>query len=257
MSDKFIGTWRRVINGKSSFGRVTLQVEESQTSGVRFACDGEGYISQGYLEEAPPAGYDDWKVGAAVGALFALHGLNHKASLVITKVEGLTSDTNPSFLAAAAAEAVWKALGGPVDNADRSVVEKAAFHSQTRPFNEIPLLQRSYKIWAEPKYGEYTLAYGLVEKVGTKQKWATTPTCSHIEFGEPVVVGPGVSRDKVYKGVPCHNKVVYRIRLYGGQIAEDGFDCLTCSQHRDTVIQEYRKRIVELTMLEDLYDKNE
>ena len=49
--------------------------------------------------QAEPAGYDDWKQGAVLGAKFALAAV--KASSSVVEITGLTTDTNPSIVAAA------------------------------------------------------------------------------------------------------------------------------------------------------------
>jgi len=92
---------------------VKLEVE-SEWNGLDIItdCRGKGFTSQGYIEEVPANGYDGWKQGAVNGVKFALEAINKQnAKAVITHIEGLTTDTNPTIVSAAAARALWNAFG--------------------------------------------------------------------------------------------------------------------------------------------------
>jgi hypothetical protein len=116
-----------------AFARVELVVHEisNDTPVVSFNCTGVGFTSQGYVEEVPATGYDDWKEGAAAGAMFAfrLSGLPAR-SVTVTKIEGLTSDTSPASVGAASALAVFSALDMPAPTSFNSLVEEIIFGPQ-------------------------------------------------------------------------------------------------------------------------------
>lgn len=79
---------------------------------VTISCDGAGFVRQGAIEVVPAHGYDHWKAGARAGVEFALRtaGLT-QAGVRVVRIEGLSTDTNPTLVAAAAARAVWLAAG--------------------------------------------------------------------------------------------------------------------------------------------------
>jgi hypothetical protein len=103
---------KRLTGGIPLFAQVSLTVEPTADfTRVEFACAGAGFSSQGYLESVPPLGYEPWKDGALAGVRFALAvaGVS-AAAVVITEIVGVTSDTNPTVVAVAAAHALWNAL---------------------------------------------------------------------------------------------------------------------------------------------------
>ena len=114
----------------AAFAQVELVVHDASDDrpSVSFNCTGVGFTAQGYVEEVPPRGYDDWKQGAAAGANFAfrLSGVAGE-SVTVTKIEGLTSDTSPACVGAASALAVFNALGLPVPTSFNSLVEEIVF----------------------------------------------------------------------------------------------------------------------------------
>lgn len=113
----------RMRNRLPHFAIVSLAVDpEASELTIELACTGSGFTSQGYTEEVPSEGYDDWKAGAKAGVSFALDIAEKKKCRVqITKIEGLSTDTNPTIVGVAAAFATWQALDF---NAPKEVVEK-------------------------------------------------------------------------------------------------------------------------------------
>ncbi len=95
--------------GRGYAGRVTIVLERTPARPyVEVACNGGGWSGQGVSAE----GYDAWKAGACAGVLFALRcaGL-HGHGVRIIRIVGMTTDINPTIVAAAAARAVWLAAG--------------------------------------------------------------------------------------------------------------------------------------------------
>ena len=65
--------FHRYTNGLPYFAHVVLEVEyASDSPSIVFSCSGRGFRSQGYVEEVPATGYDDWKNGARAGISYAL-----------------------------------------------------------------------------------------------------------------------------------------------------------------------------------------
>lgn len=130
----------RYKSGLPYAAHVVLEVERpASTPGVDFSCSGQGFRSQGHIEEVPATGYDHWKDGAKVGISFALSAAGTTDCRVkVTKIEGLSTDTNPTIVAYAAALAVWKALGFEPPKELVEKLEALVFTSWKRPYDEIP-----------------------------------------------------------------------------------------------------------------------
>lgn len=108
----------RVRNGGMIFfAEVDLEVRDRsaeselfQLNSVVFRLNGRGFASQGYLEDAPTEGYEDWKAGAKAGVLFALQEMNARgAEVAVYRITGRYAiDTNAWIVAEAAAKAIWR-----------------------------------------------------------------------------------------------------------------------------------------------------
>ena len=104
-------------------------------------CAGEGWIARGYIEGVPAEGYDDWKGGAVAGSKYALRQANRTdCSVTVTRITGLTTDTNPSIVAAAAAFAVWDAIGYKPSASQLEFIQEAALTSWDKPHDLIPVI---------------------------------------------------------------------------------------------------------------------
>jgi hypothetical protein len=134
------GVFARYKNGRPFAARVTLSIESpSSQPGILFRCSGEGWISQGYLEEVPAVGYDDWKAGAKAGIEYALAVAHPAAARVeVTRIVGMLTDTNPSVVGAAAALATWKALAFEPPSEVIQALEAVVFGSWERPHDAVP-----------------------------------------------------------------------------------------------------------------------
>ena len=116
--------WKRT----GFFARVELEVADIEGADVTFDCQGRGFYSQGYIEEATPEGYADWKDGAAAGVAFAFRLLKAKSrSVTIIKIEGLGTDTSPAAVGAAAVLAVLDALKIPAPDGLPSQLDQIVF----------------------------------------------------------------------------------------------------------------------------------
>jgi hypothetical protein len=123
--------------GKPYLGIVTLTVSPGPTS-VVVDCHGDGYTGQGSIEQVPATGYEHWKAGARAGVLFALLAAKTEREVVVTAVSGLTTDSNPTTIAIAAARAVWSAITfSPSANLEASL-QKMAFASWSQPADAVP-----------------------------------------------------------------------------------------------------------------------
>jgi hypothetical protein len=126
--------------GKPFFAAVEVTLVVG-ASGVRTACSGDGFTSQGHVEVVPSEGYEHWKCGGIAGAEFALRCAGATAAVTITRIAGLHTDTNPTTVAVGAARAVWSALKITPPEADEQALLILAFDSWNQPADAIPDLE--------------------------------------------------------------------------------------------------------------------
>ena len=120
----------RIKNKLPFFAEVEIEAESSEKFEVRLNCSGVGFTSQGYLEEVPKAGYDDWKTGAKRGIEFAARQAAGSNCLVtVSAIRGLGTDTNPVIVAAASAFAFWDAVDFQPDKNLKGKIEAKVFSS--------------------------------------------------------------------------------------------------------------------------------
>lgn len=135
-----VAKFARQKNGLPYLAEVALGVSpDAQLWHIEFRCMGGGFTSQGAIEEASAVGYTAWKAGAAAGARFACTtaGLP-RAHVIVSRVSGLSTDTNPSIVAAAAALAVWNAVGFTAAPSVVARMEAHVFSSWRHPHDYIP-----------------------------------------------------------------------------------------------------------------------
>lgn len=133
------GRFAKQLNGIGCFGLVEVEIElNSSITFILMDTHGEGFHSQGYVEEVPERGYETWKQGAVLGVAYALRVMEAPSCAVtITKIEGLTSDTNPTIVAAAAMDAVWKAFGFTPEPGITEIIEQSILASRSLPFQAV------------------------------------------------------------------------------------------------------------------------
>ena len=135
------GKFARYKRGASHLAYVILEIDSGvAATTIDFECFGEGFVGQGYVEEVPAVGYDDWKAGAKVGIEFALKTARLTTSRVVVKqISGLTADTNPTSVGAAASIATWNAIGYTPEPEVMERIEGIVFASWSRGFDAIPV----------------------------------------------------------------------------------------------------------------------
>ncbi len=133
------GRFLRVSDQLPHCAIVELDVD-TNAGGTHIAdhCTGDGWVAQGYLENASAKGYDDWKAGARVGVEFALQVANVTANVVIRRITGMLTDTNPSIVAAAAANAIWDAVEFSPSSEAIACMESVVFQSWPRDHDYVP-----------------------------------------------------------------------------------------------------------------------
>jgi len=134
------GRFIRQSHSKGYGAVVTLTIDSAANeTHISLDCHGQGFRSQGSIEDVPEQGYDDWKQGAVVGVDYALRAAGlEPCGVVITKIEGLTTDTNPTIVAVAAMDAIWKGMRVTPQADVDAYVKAVAMDSWTQPYDAIP-----------------------------------------------------------------------------------------------------------------------
>lgn len=133
------GRFRRIKNQLPHCAIVELDVDtDANNTSIADRCAGDGWVAQGYLEDASAGRYEDWKAGARVGVEFALQVSNVTANVVVRRITGMITDTNPSVVAAAAANAIWNAVGFSPPADVIALMESVVFQSWPRGHEYVP-----------------------------------------------------------------------------------------------------------------------
>jgi hypothetical protein len=111
---------------------------EPDSSGLNISTDCKGWgwgESQGEMDDASADGFEEWKVAACVGVGYALRAAGvSSCDVVVTRILGRSVvDTNPTIVAAAAANATWNALGATPTAESTAFVEQQVFASWSSP----------------------------------------------------------------------------------------------------------------------------
>ena len=132
------GKFLRQVKGVPYAAKVSVKVDPyTEQHYITVECSGRGFYRQGSIEEVPSHGYEDWKSGAVIGAEFALKTCNNPGyGVIITKIEGMTTDTNQTIVAVAAAYSVWDALSFKIDDKLKTRLEEIVFNSWNLPPGE-------------------------------------------------------------------------------------------------------------------------
>jgi hypothetical protein len=144
MTTKIEGRFCRIKNRLPYGARVTIQIAmETTKPEILVQCSGTPLhltgFSQGDIEDVPAVGYEDWKQGAVVGVRYALQVVGHSdCHVTITRILGMTTETNPTVVGAAAVDAVWKALDYSPSLMEVHQVEQRVFASSQLAYDALP-----------------------------------------------------------------------------------------------------------------------
>jgi len=134
------GTFLRISEGMSYAARVRVQVQFDRNGPLFLTdCAGQPTSSQGDIEEATGTGYKDWKQGAEAGVRHALRVAKKEQYCVrVTHIVGITTDTNPTIVGAAAIQAVWQAIDYTPLPAEVARLESIVFGSWQKANDFVP-----------------------------------------------------------------------------------------------------------------------
>ncbi len=131
------GKFLRQRNSGGYVARVKMAIEESTTvTEVRVA-----WMSVDLNEASPSlANYEDWKQGAMIGINYALRKMNLVKQYAISVIEiiGQDVDTNPTIVAAAAIDGVWKGMNYTPTQTEWESIEEVVYKSWQKPHFHLP-----------------------------------------------------------------------------------------------------------------------
>ena len=132
--------WTKIKNGIGSVAIVTLDVEPN-SFGINQILEhysGEGFTSQGYIEDVPENGYDSWKIAAKHGLEYAFSFINTHWRVHIIKIEGrIATDTNPTIVGYTVLRAFFDKINFQLTDKQIEVLEDFVLSSWTKPYKEL------------------------------------------------------------------------------------------------------------------------
>lgn len=139
-NNKTFFKWTKIKNGIGSFAIATLDVEPNsfKTNHILEHYSGQGFTSQGNIEEVPENGYDSWKMGARHGLEYAFSLINTCWTVRINKIEGrIATDTNPTIVGYTVLRAFFDKINFQLTERQIEELEEFVLSSWTKPYKEL------------------------------------------------------------------------------------------------------------------------
>lgn len=132
--------FNKIKNGISYFAEVHLMVDlEACNKIIKIQCAGQGFSTQGSIEEVPKIGYAAWKQGAILGIKYACQKANLlNYNITIMKIRGLSTDTNPTIVGMASILAIWQTVNFIPTTDTINTLEEQVFASWDKEFSVLP-----------------------------------------------------------------------------------------------------------------------
>jgi len=132
--------WTRFKNGIGCVALVNLAVEQNPYSQNQILeqYSGQGFTSQGNIEEVPEDGYDSWKIAARQGLEYAFSLIDSYWTVQINKIEGRTAtDTNPTTVGYTVLRAFFDKINFHLTDNQIEPLEEFVLSSWTKPYKEL------------------------------------------------------------------------------------------------------------------------
>jgi hypothetical protein len=127
--------WAKVKNGIGYLGIIYLDLKPNDIENeIVEDYSGRGYTSQGNTEEVGGDGYNSWKEGVRNGLKYAFSKVDSKWTVTIQKLEGLTTDTNPTIAGYVAMRAFWDKCDFNINSTEINQLENFVFSSWCKPY---------------------------------------------------------------------------------------------------------------------------
>lgn len=132
--------WTKFKNGIGSVALVTLTVEQNNfgQNQILEHYSGQGFTSQGDIEEVPENGYDSWKIAARHGLEYAFSFIDTYWTVHINKIEGrIFTDTNPTIVGYTVLRAFFDKINFQLTDNQIEILEEFVLSSWTKPYKEL------------------------------------------------------------------------------------------------------------------------
>jgi len=131
--------WAKFRNGISSVAIVEMDVfpNSQRANEIIEHYSGQGYTSQGNLEEIPEKGYDSWKIAAKRGLEYAFSLVDNNWTVHINKIEGLSTDTTATIVGYTMLRAFLDKINFELSNKQIDKLEEFVLSSWTNPYKEL------------------------------------------------------------------------------------------------------------------------
>ena len=127
-------------NGIGSVALVTLDVEQNsfEQNQILEHYSGQGFTSQGDIEDVPENGYDSWKIAARHGLEYAFSFIDTYWTVRINKIEGrIATDTNPTIVGYTVLRAFFDKINFQLIDKQIEILEEFVLSSWARPYKEL------------------------------------------------------------------------------------------------------------------------
>jgi hypothetical protein len=131
--------WTKVKNGIGYFAMVNIDVFPNLegTNEIKERYRGTGFTSQGHIEEVPEKGYDSWKAGARSGLEYAFALIDSNWTVQINKIEGLSTDTNPTIIGYTILRAFLDRINHELASTQIEKLEEFVLRSWSKPYESL------------------------------------------------------------------------------------------------------------------------
>ncbi len=130
--------WTKVKGGVCFIGIVDLDIQQNKSNKNEIVENytGKGFTGQGNIESVPANGYNSWKIGAKKGLEYAFSLVDNYWTVVINKIDGLSTDTNPTIVAYTVLRAFLDRVDFKLNVKEIEFLEKFVFDSWSKPYKE-------------------------------------------------------------------------------------------------------------------------
>ena len=139
-NDTTFYSWTKFKNGIGSVALVSLDVEQnsSNTNRILEHYCGQGFASQGNIEEVQESGYDSWKIAVRHGLQYAFSLIDTFWIVHVNKVEGrFATDTNPTIVGYTVLRAFFDKINYQLTDSQIERLEEFVLSSWTKPYKEL------------------------------------------------------------------------------------------------------------------------
>jgi hypothetical protein len=131
--------WTKITNGMGNVAIVNIDVISNSLNQNEIITNysGEGFTTQGSIEEVPNEGYNYWKLAAKLGLEYAFSLTKSYWIVTINKIEGVHTGTNPAIVGYTVLRAFFAKINQELDPQKTETLENFILSSWTKPYKEL------------------------------------------------------------------------------------------------------------------------